>query len=77
MSCRPSEVEENGAPAAVTRTYSSDQWHAIDGACGPRYVPTVDDKGLKLRVQCTPARCACSSLKETLAVHLNLLPAYT
>ena len=60
-------MEENGAASAVMRTYSSDQWHAIEGACGPLYVPTMDDKGLKLRVQCTPARCACPSLLQALA----------
>ena len=61
LKCRPSEVEQNGTDSAVTRTYSSDQWHVIVGACAPLYVPTVEDKGLKLRVQCTPARYACPS----------------
>ena len=56
--CRPPEHGLNGTAGAVTRTYSSDQWQAIEGACGPLYVPTLDDRGLKLRVQCTPARCA-------------------
>ena len=71
LNCRSSEVEQNGAASNVTRTYLSDQWREIEGACGPLYVPALDDKGLKLRVQCTPARYACpSSRKPWRAGHL-------
>ena len=42
--------------AAVTRTHLSDQWQAIEGACSPLYTPAAADKGLRLRVQCVPAR---------------------
>ena len=42
--------------AAVTRLHLSDQWQAIEGACSPLYTPTAADIGLRLRVQCVPAR---------------------
>ena len=59
--CRPAAdtIESSSVlQGAVARTYASDQWQAIEGACKSLYIPTAEDVGLKLRVRCTPARWA-------------------
>ena len=53
---RTSDPEVEDTEGSVKRTYLTHQWQVITGACSPIYIPSADDKGLKLRVQCTPAR---------------------
>ena len=66
---RTADPEVEDTEGSVKRTYSTHQWQVIRGACSPVYIPTADDKGLKLRVQCTPARydvkLLCDPLNST------------